>query len=580
MKDTIFRGGHMKRGKYVLIIFLVFFILIVATLTSFIYFEFKKTPTIKTRSYLEINLSGEINEKSEPDFFTSLIGVRPPLSMYDIWRNIQKAKHDSRIKSLVLRLGQLQCDWAKIEEIRQSVLDFRTSGKKVFAYIGEVLEFDKEYYLATACDSIILHPLGTLIINGIGGYVPFIKNALDKLGVEAEFEHVEEYKTAGNLFTEEGFTPAHREMMESIYENIFNIYVQGVAEARGKKESEVRDLIDQAFFRADLAKKTNLIDEVLYEDEFLNFIQEGGQRISRISHSQYTKISPSSLGLNKGKKIALLYGIGLIHSGEGLNKTIGSKSIARLIKSVRNDITVAALILRIDSPGGSALGSDVIWREIALTKKKKPVVVSMSDIAGSGGYWIAMNADKIVAQPQTLTGSIGVVSGKFNMAKLFDKLGITAERIALGKRADMFTSFRSLTDEERSLLKTEILWIYDKFITKVSQGRNLKKEDVDKIGRGRVWTGQQAKDLGLIDEIGGLAKAIELVKELINVPPGEDVKLDVWPKKQPLFSGMFQRRLIKSQSGLESKFNQMLQTFQLLQNERTLTLMPFWEAPK
>ncbi len=240
----------MKRGTYVLIIFLVFFILIVATLTSFIYFEFKRTPKVKTLSYLEINLSGELNEKSEPDFFTSLFGVRTPLSLFDIWRNIQKAKHDSRIKSLVLRLGQLQCDWAKIEEIRQSVLDFRTSGKKVYAYIGEVLDFDKEYYLATACDSITLHPLGTLIINGIGGYVPFIKNTLDKLGVEAEFEHVEEYKTLGNMFTEEGFTPAHREMVESIYGDIFDIYVKGVAEARKKSESEIRDLKDQAYFRA------------------------------------------------------------------------------------------------------------------------------------------------------------------------------------------------------------------------------------------------------------------------------------------------------------------------------------------
>ncbi len=570
----------MKRGKYVLIIFLIFFILIVSTLTAFIFFEFKRTPTVKSRSYLEINLSGAINEKSIPDFFTSLMGIRPPLSMFDIWRNIQKAKHDSRIKSLVLRLGQLQCDWAKIEEIRQSVLDFRTSGKKVYAYIGEVLEFDKEYYLATACDSIILHPLGTLIINGIGGYVPFIKNALDKLGIEAEFEHVEEYKTAGNMFTEEGFTPAHRKMMESIYGDIFNIYVKGVAEARKKSESEVRDLIDQAYFRAELAKRTNLVDELLYEDEFENFIQEDSQRLSRVSHSQYTKISPSSLGLNKGKKIALLYGIGPIHSGEGLNQTIGSKSMARLIKRARNDVTVSALIFRIDSPGGSALGSDVIWREIELTKKKKPVVISMSDVAGSGGYWIAMNANKIVAQPQTLTGSIGVVSGKFNMAELFDKLGITAERIAFGKRADMFTPFRSLTEEERSLLKTEILWIYDKFITKVSEGRNLNKEDVDKIGRGRVWTGQQAKELGLIDEIGGLSKAIELVKKLINVPPEEDVRLDVWPKKQSFFNSMFQRRLIRSQSDLESKFKQMMQAFQLLQNERTLALMPFWEAPK
>ena len=213
----------MKRGTYVLIIFLVFFILIVATLSSFIYFEFRKAPTVKTRSYLEIELSGAVNEKSEPDFFTSLLGTRPPLSMYDIWNNIQKAKKDSRITSIVLRLGPLQCDWAKIEEIRQSILDFRTSGKKVYAYIGEVLEFDKEYYLATACDSITLHPLGTLVINGIGGYVPFLKEALDKLGVEAEFEHVEEYKTAANMFTEKGFTPYHKEMMESIYGDIFNL---------------------------------------------------------------------------------------------------------------------------------------------------------------------------------------------------------------------------------------------------------------------------------------------------------------------------------------------------------------------
>ena len=574
----------MKRGSYILIIFLIFFLLIVATLTSFLYFEFKKTPTVRSHSYLEINLSGVIYEKSDPDIFTAIFGVKPPLSMYDIWGNIRKAKHDSRIKCLVLRLGMLQCDWAKIEEIRQSILDFRTSGKKAFAYISEVLEFDKEYYLASACDSIVLHPLGSLVINGIGGYVPFLKNTLEKLGVEAEFEHVEEYKTAANLFTESEFTPAHREMMESIYGDIFNIYVNGVAEARNISESEFRSLIDKAFFNADLAQKSNLVDELMYEDEFLNLIREGGQRISRVSHIQYSKISPSSLGLNKGKKIALLYGMGPILSGEGLNQMIGAQSMARLIKRIRNDVTVSALIFRVDSPGGSAVGSDIIWRELALTKKVKPVVISMSDVAGSGGYWIAMNANKIVAQPQTLTGSIGVVAGKFNMEKLFDKLGITAEKIALGKRADMFTSFRGLTEEERALLKTEILWIYDQFINKVAEGRNLDKEAVDEMGRGRVWTGQQAKNLGLIDEIGGVDKAIELVRELIDVPIEESVKIEIWPKRQPLLNTLFQRRLIRSTSELESELESQLKSallvFRLLQNERTLTLMPFWEAPK
>lgn len=570
----------MKRGKYVLIIVLIFFVLILATFASFIYFEFRKPPTVRSRSYLEIDLSGEVYEKAETDFLSTLLGLKPPLSLFDIWRNIQKAKHDSRIKTLVLRLGMMQCDWAKVEEIRQSVLDFKKSGKRAYAYIGEALEFDKEYYLATACDRILIHPLGTLIVNGIGGYVPFIKNTLEKIGIEAEFQHVEEYKTAGNMYTEEGFTPAHREMMESLYGDIFQKYISGVAEARGMTEEKFKELIDIAFFSAEEAKENKLIDDLYFEDEFENLLRFDGQRTARIGHSQYAKVSPSSLGLNKGKKIALIYGMGPIHSGEGLYQTMGSRSFARLIRRARKDVTVSGVVFRVDSPGGSALGSDVIWREIVLTKEKKPVVVSMSDVAGSGGYWIAMNASKIVAQPQTLTGSIGVVAGKFNMAELFEKIGVTAERIAFGKRADMFSIFRGLSPEEKALLKKEITWIYDKFITKVSEGRDLDKAAVDKIGKGRVWTGAQAKELGLIDELGGLDKAIEIVKELAGIPSEEDVKLDVWPKKPSFFQVAFQRRLIESRPDWQNQLRKIEHAFRLLVDERTLILMPFWNAPK
>ena len=570
----------MKRGRYVLIILAIFFVLIVSTLVSFLFLEFKKAPPVKSHSYLEINLSGEIRERAESDVFTSLFGIRPPLSMFDLWRNIQKAKNDTRIESLVLRLGLLQCDWAKIEEIRQSILDFRESGKKVFAYIGEAMDFDKEYYLATACDHIVLHPLGTLILNGIGGYVPFIKNSLDMLGIEAEFEHVEEYKTAGNMFTEKGFTPAHREMMESIYSDFFDIYVRGVAAARNIGEDEFLRIIDQAFFRADEAKELLLVDELLHEDEFENFLNQDGYKKTRISHSQYTNISPSSVGLDRGKKIALIYGMGPIHTGSGLNQTIGSTSFAHLIRRARKDTSVDALVFRIDSPGGSAIASDIIMREIVLTKKIKPVIVSMSDVAGSGGYWVAMNADRIVAQPQTLTGSIGVVSGKFNMSGLFDKLGITSERIVFGKMADIFTPFRSLTPEERALLKKQILWIYDEFTTKVAEGRGLQKNEVDKIGKGRVWTGQQAKELGLVDEIGGLSKAIELAKELIQTPSGESVRLEVWPKKTSFFESIFRRKLVGSKAQWEFKLQKLVDIFELLQNEKTLALMPFWQSPK
>lgn len=568
----------MKRGTYVLIIFSIFFVLILVTVVSFVYIGLSKPPSVKARSYLEFRLSGEVLEKSPGKSFMNLFMGQEPLSMFDIWMNIRKAKVDRRIKSLVLRLGYLQCDWAKIEEIRNSILDFRKSGKKVYAYVEEEPEFDKEYYLASACDRIVLHPLGWMGINGIGGDVPFIKKALDKLGIEAEIEHVEEYKTAYNMFTEEGFTPAHKEMMQFLYSDLFSHYVKGLAEARGKSEKEIKELIDYGFFQGEKALEAGLVDELLYEDEFEELLKEKGEKIYKITHRQYLKIKPESLGLNKGKKVALLYGMGPIYSGEGAYQSMGSATVARWIKKARKDKSIAAIVLRIDSPGGSAVASDVIWREVVLAGKEKPFVVSMSDVAGSGGYWIAMAAHKIVAQPQTLTGSIGVLSGKFNMASLFEKLGITSEKITYGKKSDMFSPFRKLTPEEKRVLKNEILWIYDQFLTKVAEGRNMSKEEVDKIGRGRVWTGSQAKERGLVDEIGGLSRALELAKELAGIPSDEEVKLIIRPRKPSFFEVNFGGMLPGIKSDLTPELKKMLSAYKLLERERTLAIMPFWFA--
>jgi protease-4 len=569
----------MKKGKYILIILLIFFVLIMVTFISFIYFEFGRAPSVKSRSYLEINLSGSIQEKVVPDLMTALF-MGPELSMYDIWTNIRKAKVDRRIKSIVLRLGMLKCDWAKVNEVRESILDFKKSGKKAYAYIEENLDFDKEYYLATACDEIILHPLGSLIINGIGGYVPFLKKSLEKLGVEAEIEHVEEYKTAYNMFTEEGFTPSHREMLESLYGDIFSHYLKEISAARGKSESEMKELIDYGYFQGEKAMEAGLVDRLLFEDELKDLLREGGARIFRISHETYSRIKPSSVGLNRGRKIALIYGMGPIHTGGSQPKTMGSTTIANWIKKARIDRSIAAVVFRVDSPGGSAVASDIIWREVALTKKEKPFIVSMSDVAGSGGYWVAMTAHKIVAQPQTLTGSIGVIFGKFNMMKLYEKLDVAAERITFGKRADIFSSFRRMTPEERAMIKKEILWTYDKFITKVAEGRIMEKEAVDKIGKGRVWTGAQAKELGLVDEIGGLSKAVELAKELAGIPKNEEVKFIVYPKKVSLLSTILGRRPITTKINIEPRLKEVLRTFQILKNDRMWALMPFWIAPR
>ncbi|MBS3818512.1 signal peptide peptidase SppA [bacterium] len=570
----------MKKSSYVLIIILIFIILIGVTIFSFLYYGLGKPPSVKANSYLEINLSGPIQERAVPGLFMNRFLGEPSLSMYDIWMNIQKAKVDSRIQNLVIHIDYLQCNWGKVHELREMILDFRKTGKKAYAYIDEALEFDKEYYLATACDQIILHPLGSMVINGIGGYIPFFKKTLNILGIEAEFEHVEEYKTAYNQFTEKGFTPAHEEMMKSIYQNLFSIYLNKIAEERGMNKKEIKALIDQGFHHGKEAKESGLVDKLYFEDQLINHLRTNDKPIHKITHSRYAKVKPSSLGLHRGKNIALIYGMGPIHTGEGFYQTMGSSTISRWFRKVREDETIKAVVFRVDSPGGSAVASDIIWRELVLTKKKKPVVISMSDVAGSGGYWISMAAHKIIAHPQTLTGSIGVLTGKFNLEEFYKKLGVTAEKLTYGKRADLFSTFRGLTPQERKLLKDEISWIYDKFITKVARGRNMKKKEVDEIGKGRIWTGIQAQKRGLVDEMGGLSKAISAAKKLAGIPEEKKVMLEVWPKKVSFLDILLGRKPASVLSLSSSRKKRFLSTLKCLEKKKTWALMPYWISPE
>jgi len=378
------------------------------------------------------------------------------------------------------------------------------------------------------------------------------------------------------MFTEKGFTEAHKLMMESLYQDIFGEYVRTVAQARKKTEEEVRAIIDKSLYQGEQALEAGLVDSLLYEDELETVLQEGGKKLHRTRLSDYIRTSPSSLGLETGRKVALIYAMGPIFSGEGVYNTIGGRTLSRAIRQARQDRSIAAVVLRVDSPGGSAVASDVIWRETFLCKKQKPLVVSMSDLAGSGGYWISMAAHRIVAQPQTLTGSIGVLAGKFSLAGLYDKLGITAEKITYGQKADLFTTFRPFSPDERRLLKENILWTYDRFLAKAAEGRNLTREDVDRVGRGRVWTGRQALEAKLVDELGGLDTAIGLAKVLAGIPAEEDVRLVVWPRSISLLGRIFGRPQARTSLFSSADFSRWLQTLELLEKENPWALMPFW----
>jgi protease-4 len=572
----------MKRSTYVILIIL-FFVVLAAAGTFFVLLEDLggRAVEVPARGYLEVPLSGSVAEVAPPDgFLAFLMGARP-IALHDFWENLRKAKVDGRIQAVLLRLGLLQCDWAKACEMRDIILDFRRSGKKVYALIEEAPDFDMEYYLATACDRIILHPLGWLGVNGIGGYVPFLKGSLDKLGIRAEFEHVEQYKTAYNMFTEKGFTAAHREEMESLYADLFAQYVATASQARGKTEAEFRALIDRGFFQGEQAKAAGLVDDCLYEDEVLALLRRDGQMISPVRFDDYTRVKPVSVGLETGiSRVALIYAVGTIMTGESVYPVMGGSTVARWIRRARTDPSVKAIVLRIDSPGGSSVGSDVIWREVALAKKAKPVVVSMSDVAGSGGYWIAMPATKIVAQPQTLTGSIGVLAGKFSIDGLLAKLGVTSEKLVFGEKADVFSPFRPFTADERKVLKDQILWTYEQFLSRAAEGRGLTRDAVDAVGKGRVWTGRQAKDIKLVDELGGLTMALGIAKKEAGISADEDVRLDVWPRKRSFWQSLFDRPGIginlKSAAGRSTA----LETARLMNQTKIWAVMPFWMKPQ
>jgi protease-4 len=379
-----------------------------------------------------------------------------------------------------------------------------------------------------------------LFINGLAADVMFFRGSLDKLGIYPEIYQIGEYKSAGDMFTRKEMSEAHRRVVNELLDDLFNRYVDGVARGRNKSVEEMKAIIDNAPYNARKAKEIGLIDEVAYRDELEKELKtklgyKDTDELSLVTGSRYRQIPADSLGLNKGEKIAVIYASGEIGSGSSENsptggQSIGSDTMVRALHDARDDKSVKAIVIRVDSPGGSGLASDLIWRAVESAKQKKPVVVSMSDVAASGGYYIAAGANKIVASPSTITGSIGVVAGKPVMRGFYDWLGISNEYVLRGKNAGMFRETEKFTDDERAKFEE---WIkstyYDEFVPKVAKGRNKPAEYIDSVGQGRVWTGAQAKDRGLVDEFGGLDKAVEIAKQLANIPADKGVQRVIFP---------------------------------------------------
>ncbi|MFS8085600.1 MAG: signal peptide peptidase SppA [Acidobacteriota bacterium] len=495
-------------------------------------------PSIQDNSVLALKVSGPLPDYVPDDPLRRLFGGQPQ-SLSSLLAQFRKAKVDKRISAVMLDIDGSDAGWAKAEEIRGAIEDFRTSGKPVYAYMET--GFNKDYYIATACDKIFVPPPGELFTIGLAADVMFFRGSLDKLGVYPDMYQIGKYKSAGDMFTQKEMTPAHREFINSLLDDLYGRYVDGIAAARKKTPDEVKKLIDNAPYNATQAKDAGLIDGAAYHDEVekelkkrLGYKDSDDLRIARAG--DYRQISQESLGLNKGERVAIVYAAGDIISGKSSfggsgQETIGSDSLVRTLNEVRDDKSIKAVVLRIDSPGGSGLASDIIWRAIESLKEKKPVVVSMGDVAASGGYYIACNANKIVAEPSTITGSIGVVGGKPVIKGFYDWIGVTNEYVLRGANAGMFRESEKFSDTERKKFEELIKdTYYGQFLPKVAKGRNKKVEEIDAIGQGRVWTGAQGKGNGLVDEYGGLDKAIEIAKQLANIPADKTVQRVIRPQ--------------------------------------------------
>ncbi len=498
----------------------------------------------------------------------------------DILDILERAHNDSKIAGVILSIDPFTMGLAKVQEIRDAIEHFKNSGKFIFAF----MEYggNLEYFLASAAEKVFLMPQGNIQLTGLLSEVYFLRGIFDKLEIVPDFEHIGEYKSASDILTRKTMSDAHREVVNAILDSYYEQFILGVAQSRKLSRSKTREMIDQGPFLAQETLSNQLVDKLVYKDEFLNLVKQRNKgKLPLIEGKKYLLQSSRSDAFKP--KIALVYGCGSIIPGSSSYSPItgmlmGSDTIAEAIKEARESSAVKAIVFRIDSPGGSAIASDVIWREVVLAKKVKPFIVSMSDVAGSGGYWIAMSADKIVAQPGTLTGSIGVLGGKYNLKGLYQKIGVNKEIFYRGKHARIYSDYRNFTDEEREIFLKGINDIYRNFVSKVADGRNMSYEQVDEIALGRVWTGEQGEKIGLVDELGGLPKAIELAKKAANISPKTNVALVVYPKARG-WSGRFLEsvflRELRPFKQLDPALSMAAQ-FQQLQEENFHLMMPFY----
>ena len=510
---------------FILSIVVVFF-LFIAMISVAVNSIGKKEVSISNKSILHITLSQPLLDRSSANPFDDIdlgsFHSKKQPGLNDILSALDKAASDPKISGIYIDVPSLQSGIASLEELRNAIIKFKKSGKFVYSYADDYSQ--GAYYLATASDKIYLNPQGLITLNGLSTELMFFKGTLEKLEIEPEVIRHGKFKSAVETFILDKMSDENRTQIAGFIDPIWNHLISKMAEARKMDVSKIKLIADSLQARdANKALELNLVDHLGYYDDFIADLNtkignSKSEKLKLVTLNQYIK-SPSSITKPYSKnKIAVIYAEGEIGGGEGDDNSIGSDGMAATIREARLDDKIKAIVLRVNSPGGSALASDVIWREVMLAKKAKPFIVSMGSVAASGGYYISCAADTIVAQPNTITGSIGVFGLMFNAQNMLkNKLGITVDTYKTSAYTDLGTVTRALTTNERAIIQQSVDQVYNTFTSRVAEGRKIRQDMVDSIGQGRVWSGIDAKRLGLVDVLGGLDDAIAIAAKKANL---------------------------------------------------------------
>lgn len=483
-----------------------------------------------------------------------------------------RAMKDENVLAAVIELDDLSYGLGNLQELEREIKKFRQSGRKVFAYSTSLSTGG--YMVASACDKVILHPSGQLNLIGIRSEPIFIKRMLDKIGIKANMERMGEYKSAPETFLREEMSPYAKEEIDSILDDLFDQIKADISHNRGIPPQRLQTLIDHGPYTARRAEELKLVDKLAYRDEIEDIVRRRLGKVSFLDGDKYLSRTRRVRDWKVPPKVAIINAKGLMVRGESFRDPLtgdfimGSETISDALRKARKDKSVKAVVMRIDSGGGMVVAADEIWREVELTRAEKPIVISMGDMAASGGYYIAAPGSYIFAQPGTLTGSIGVFSGIVNLKGLYRKIGISKQIIKRGENADFYSDWSDFTSERRKVLRDQVREIYRDFVDKVAKGRRMSFQKTDEIARGRVWTGRQAKEKGLVDELGGLDEAISKAKELAGIPESERVKLIKMPSVN--VADVILRRLME-----RSRFAKLIKAYGMIMKERFLLIAPY-----